>query len=159
MTRHSRRARWAIAGLLLGAGVLTAACDASDGSASGARATAPALITPPAELSVARSSSACYVRQFPASDIPAVRGYRLAATSPLPQGVTPSVKTVKFVGGGSSRLLEAELCFAADPSAAAGKVDAQLELRLFNADSERLGLNDRLQPVRTLGFTQTLQIK
>jgi hypothetical protein len=159
MTRHSRRARWAIAGLLLGAGVLLAACDSSSANGTTAKATAPALVTPPAELSVARGSGACYVRQFPASDIPAVRGYRLAATTPLPQGITPSVKTVRFVGSGASRVLEAEVCFAADAAAATGKVDAQLELRLFNADSERLGLNDRLQPVRTLGFTQTLQIR
>jgi hypothetical protein len=159
MTRHSRRARWAMAALLLCASALAAACDGASGEPRSATATAPALITPPAELSVARGSSACYVRQFPASDIPSVRGYRLAAATPLPQGITSSVRTVRFVGSGAARLLEAEVCFAVEPAAGTGKVDAQLELRLFNADSERLGLNDRLQPVRTLGFTQTLQIK
>lgn len=157
MTRHVRRAQWTAAGLLLTTAVLTSACGGKD--AIVATATAPALVSPPAELSVPRGSTACYVRQFPASDIPTVKGYRLAAANPLPQGVTPSVKTVRFAGVGSSRLLEAEVCFSAEPAAAAGKADTQLELRLFNVDSERLGLNDRIQPVRTLSFTQTLQIK
>jgi hypothetical protein len=144
----------------VGTGLVLAACTGSaDGIAATATATAPALMAPPAELAVPRNSTACYVRQFAAADIPAVKGYRLAAANPLPPGVMPSVKTVRFVGTGTTRLLEAEVCFAAEQSAPSGKVDAQLELRLFNADSERLGLNDRLQPVRTLGFTQTLLIQ
>lgn len=157
MTRHPGRARWMLAALLLGVGALLSACNGADTAV--ATATPPALIAPPTELEVPRGAMACYVRQFPAADIPPVRGYRLATSAPLPPGVTPSVKTVRFVGTGTTRLLEAEVCFTAGPSANPGKADAQLELRLFNVDSERLSLNDRLQPVRTLGFTQVLQIR
>jgi hypothetical protein len=144
-------------GPFAGTVLLLAACSNSD--AADIKTTVPPAQTPPAELAVTRGAPSCYVRQFPAADIPIVRGYRLATGAPLPEGLAPSVKNVRFLGGGQSRVLEAEICFTAEPAVAGGRVDAQLELRLYNADSERLSLNDRIQPVRTLRFTQVVVVR
>lgn len=150
--------RWwgAAVGIVAGMLLLAAACN--EGSEAASTATPPPPITPPAELSVQRGLVSCYIRQHPAGDIPAVKGYRLAATS-LPEGVTPSVKTVHLAGSGESRVLEAEICFTADAGAPSGRHEARLELRLYNADAERLSVNDRLAPVRTLPFTQVLLVR
>lgn len=136
--------------------LLLGACGGDDPST--AAATAPPVITPPAALDVQRGLAACYVSQHAGADIPAVKGYRLAAVAPLPDGITAKVNTVRFVGVGSARVLEAEVCFQADAGASPGPHEARLELRLYNADAEKLSFNDRLQPVRVLPITQLLQV-
>ncbi len=143
---------------LSGIAVVLAACGGSNEPAISA--TPPPVVTPPAELTVQRGGLvACYVSQYPAADFPAVKGYRLAALSPLPDGVTSSVKGVRFAGSGAARVLEAQICFQAAQTAAPGRHEARLELRLYNADAERLSFNDRLQPVRTLPLTQVIEVQ
>ena len=149
---------WGIALAAVGSAVL-AGCGGSASGASTVIPSPPPVVTPPAQLDVQRGLAACFVRQEPASTIPGVKGYRLVATQPLPEGLTPTVKNVRFLGAGDSRVLESEICFNADPNVAPARVDAQLELRLFTADSEKLGLNDKLQPVRTLPFSQVVVVK
>lgn len=154
IARLLRAARAALAGGAL----LLAAC--SGGNDTATSATPPPVVTPPAELTVQRGGLvACYVSQHPAADFPAVKGYRLAALSPLPDGVTSSVKGVRFAGSGAARVIEAQVCFQAGQAAAPGRHEAHLELRLYNADAERLSFNDRLQPVRTLPVTQVIQVQ
>jgi hypothetical protein len=152
-----RRVRLTAVVMAAGAALLLGACSGSGEAAP--TATPPPVITPPAELAVTRGPAACYVRQHPAGDIPAVKGYRLVAASPLPDGIVPSVKVVRFVGSGGTRVLEAEICFTAEAAAPTGRLEAQLELRLYNADAEKLSFNDRLQPVRILRFSQVLQVR
>ncbi len=145
--------------------LLLVAC--SGGSKSGASAAAPAsltpapVVTPPAELAVARGGGAsCYLRQLPAADTPAgVKGYRLFDVGQLPAGVVPVVRSVKFQSGGANRVLEAEICFTADGRAPDGRLTAKLELRLYGVDSERLAVDDRVTPVRVLPFTQVIAIQ
>jgi hypothetical protein len=137
--------------------LLVGACGGNGTDATAA--TAPTLVTPPAELTVSRGQSACFTRQERAVNFPAVRGYRLAAPEPLPPGLTPSVRAVRFVGSGPARVLEAEICFRADPTAPVGRAVARLELRLYDADAERLAANGRLRPVRTLAFSQAVQVQ
>lgn len=138
---------------------LLAACSSNDNGAATATATRPPVVAPPVQLDVQRGLAACFIRQEQASTIPGVKGYRLVATQPLPEGLTPTVKNVRFLGAGDTRVLESEICFNADQNTAPARVDAQLELRLFTADAEKLGANDKLQPVRTLPFSQVVVVK
>lgn len=156
--RHRPGRRWLIV-LAFAASLAGAVACSDNGNGAAATATAPPEITPPSELTVPRGLAACYISQHPGADLPPVRGYRLAATSPLPEGIAPSVKMVRFVGSGAARVLEAEICFAAEPSTAPGRHEARLELRLYNADAEKLSVNDRLQPIRTLPVIQALHVQ
>lgn len=138
------------------------ACSSSSsgGGDTAASVSTPLLpATPPPDLTVQRGGQSCYISRQPAADIPPVRGYRLVAVNPLPDGVSAVVKsTPRFAGTGAARTLEAEICVSAEAAAAPGSYDATLELRLYNADSERLSSNDRLQPIRTLPIHHTLHI-
>lgn len=144
--------------LVLSLAPLLTACESAD-KPGGAGVAAPPAITPAARLTVERGTTACVVRRHPGAGIPTVRGYRLATAAPLPDGLLPAVKSVRFTGSDDARLLETELCFTAAAETAAGPYDAQIELRLYNADVERLAVNNRLQPLRTIPFTQPLDVR
>lgn len=153
--RWRRQATAAMAGALL----VAIACSES-GTATTPTPTPPPVVTPPAVLEVSRTGPACYIRQEPGADIPtAVKGYRLTTTRDLPAGIVPTVKSVRFAGGGDTRVLEAEVCFTADASAPEGRHEASLELRLYSVDAEKLAGNTRLAPVRVLPFTQVISVR
>ncbi len=152
----TRCAPWT--GALVAAVTLIAACGGGNALVA-PTAVPPPAITPPAELVVPRGQAACYTSQHPAADIPAVKSYRLTASIPLPEGITPSVKSVRFAGSNGARVLEAEICFTAGQSAPPGRIDARLDLGLFSADSEKQSLNARLQPIRALPISQVVQVR
>src|SRR3712207_9092819 len=95
MLLRSPGARRRLAGTLIATTLL---CGCSGGDPVPPTPPPAPVITPPAELIVQRGLAACYVSQHPATDIPTVKSYRLTATTPLPEGITPSVKSVRFAG-------------------------------------------------------------